>query len=556
MPQFQLTQLDPYRFTDVGRHDGSHRLRMVGVALLVVVAVAVVATWHPLASASTPTSVTIMGPSPASLDPAVEADAGSAQVVSQLFESLTMIDSAETVQPALASSWDVQSDGSKVVFHLRSGLEFSDGSALKAGDVVTSWLRVLSPSQPSQLAALLDGVVGAQAYREGKGPSSAVGIKAASDTDLEVDLTSGAVDFPAIVSSSTFAVVPPGLDQNPGDLRAGTFVGSGAYVLSAASDTELTLTGNPHYWAGSPPITTIHLLNDGSYGNEPCISGAPELDDFEAGTVDYTPICSADATWIAYDRTLGPSLRLEPSPSVEYYGFDTTKAPFNDVHVRRAFQLGIDWRRLVTLKGVPGMVSATGMVPIGVPGHSTTDYGPTFDLATAKSELAAAGFTNGVGFPKVTLITSGGGAGIEGAIVRQLHDNLGIDIAYRAENGGLYNGQLQDSPPAIWEMGWVADYPGADDFLGLLLGSGQPNNYGRWANPDFDSAMASALAASDRTTAQTDFDKAQSIVKDQAPVIPVDYASTYSLVAKGLLGALPNSQGLVRYAGMSWGTGR
>ena len=113
---------------------------------------------------------------------------------------------------------------------------------------------------------------------------------------------------------------------------------------------------------------------------------------FQAGDLDYTPISTGDATWIAYDKTLGPSLRIEPSPSVEFYGFNTTKAPFNDVHVRRAFALGIDWKRIVTLLSNPLVVPATGMVPDGVPGHSATDYGPKFDLVKAKSELAAAGY--------------------------------------------------------------------------------------------------------------------------------------------------------------------
>jgi len=49
-----------------------------------------------------------------------------------------------------------------------------------------------------------------------------------------------------------------------------------------------------------------------------------------------------------------------------------------------------------------------------------------------------------------------------------------------------------------------------------------------------------------------DRDAAQSIVQDQAPVIPVDYGAGYALVARGLLGAMPNSEGLVRYAGMAW----
>jgi len=100
----------------------------------------------------------------------------------------------------------------------------------------------------------------------------------------------------------------------------------------------------------------------------------------------------------------------------------------------------------------------------------------------------------------------------------------------------------------------VADYPGADDFLGLLLGSGQTNNFGRWTNTDFDSAVAAARAATDAASMQAAFDKAQAIVLDQAPVIPVDYGAGYALAAPGLLGALPNSQGLVRYAGLAWGS--
>jgi ABC-type oligopeptide transport system substrate-binding subunit len=413
---------------------------------------------------------------------------------------------------------------------------------------VASWMRVLSPAKPSQLASLLDGVAGATAYRDGTGPASAVGIRAKSDTDVEVDMSSAAADFPAIVSSSTLAVVPSGIDSDPSLLRPGTFVGSGAYVLKALTSTETTLTANSHYWAGTPAIATVHLLSS------PGANG--RVQEFQSGNLDYTPIADGDATWIAYDKILGPSLRVEPSPSVHYYGFNTTKAPFNNVHVRRAFELGIDWKRIVTLMSPAGRVPATGMVPLGVPGHSAADYGPVFDLATAKSELGAAGFPDGAGFPNVILITTGGDFGqLEGAIIRQLHDNLGVDISYRAEDWDLYNAQLLSDAPAFWEMDWVADYPGANDFLGLLLGSGQPNNFARWTSSDFDTAIKNALSSADAASMQKAFDSAQSIVKDQAPVIPVSYGSGYSLVAKGLLGAMPNSQGLVRYAAMSWASG-
>jgi ABC-type transport system substrate-binding protein len=161
-------------------------------------------------TAAARTTVTILGPSAASLDPVAQSDAGSAQVVSQVFESLTAVDASSRVEPALAESWETQNGGKRVVFHLRPDLTFSNGSALKAGDVVSSWMRVLSPAHPSQLASLLDEVTGARAYREGTGQASAVGIHATGDSEVDVDMASPAVDFPAIASSPTLAVVPPG----------------------------------------------------------------------------------------------------------------------------------------------------------------------------------------------------------------------------------------------------------------------------------------------------------------------------------------------------------
>lgn len=540
-----MTYARPWTVPAGSKHDRPSRLVLVcGTAALAVIVIVGMA-WHASPAVAARNSVTILGAAAASLDPAVQSDAGSAEVVSQLFESLTAVDSNQHLQPALAASWETQAGGKRVIFQLRPGLTFSDGRALTAADVVKSWMRVLAPAKPSQLASLLDDVAGARAYREGSGPASSVGISAPSSTQVQVDLANPAADFPSIASSPPLAVVPPDLDSKPSLLEPGSFVGSGAYVLSGLTDTETTLTANPHYWAGKPAIGTIHLLSS-TGGNSP-------VDMFQAGGLDYTPISVGDATWIAYDKTLGPSLRIEPSPSIEFYGFNTTKAPFNDVHVRRAFALGIDWNRIVALLANPLTVPATGMVPDGVPGHSATDFGPKLDLVKAKSELAAAGYANGAGFPSVTLVT--GGSGLDGAIVRQLHDNLGIDISFEALDWASYNQRLLTDPPAFWEMDWVADYPGANDFLGLLLGSGQTNNFGRWTNADFDTAVSRALSATDATSMQQAFDQAQAVVADQAPVIPVDYGAGYSLAAQGLLGAFPNSQGLVRYAGLTWGSG-
>ena len=122
--------------------------------------------------------VVVAAAAPLSWDPAAISDSESAQLLSQVFEGLTVLDATSTLRPALAESWEVEDEGRRIVFTLREGLTFSDGSALDAADVRRSWLRVIDPARPSPLASLLDDVVGAAAYARGEGPADAVGLHA------------------------------------------------------------------------------------------------------------------------------------------------------------------------------------------------------------------------------------------------------------------------------------------------------------------------------------------------------------------------------------------
>jgi ABC-type oligopeptide transport system substrate-binding subunit len=104
----------------------------------------------------------------------------------------------------------------------------------------------------------------------------------------------------------------------------------------------------------------------------------------------------------------------------------------------------------------------------------------------------------------------------------------------------------------MFSMGWIADYPGPNDFLGILLGSRASNNYGRWSSAPFDQAIADALAATDPVAARAAFDRAEGIVRDDAPTIPLTYDVTWSLARAGLLGAYENGLGIIRMAGLAW----
>ena len=535
--------------TSVGLNPG--RGRGFDRLLLATLIAALAFLWAPsgdlgrsVVRAADPDTVRILMDPASDLDPAAQGDIGSAAVSAQLFESLTAIDAGLQTRPALAESWEFRDDGATVVFHLRPGIQFSDGSPIRAADVVRSWLRIVAPGHPSPLVSLIGDVRGALDYARGtsSGPSS-VGI-AAEGNDVVVHLDRPATDFPTIVAGPTFSVVPPSLDPNgtgaPVVAPGAAFVGSGAYTLSAITPQKTTLAANTHYWAGTPAIRTVELVHD--------IGGRSSVAAFEDGDVDLASVSAFDATWLAYDDALGPQLRRTDDLSLQYYGFDTSRPPFDDVRVRQAFARAVDWRRLIGLVSFGTALPATGMVPRGIPGRSETDFLPAHDPDGARQLLAAAGYPAGKGFPETTLL---GGGVTDSAFVAEIQRELGITIHIEVQGPGFFD-RLADDPPQIFAMGWVADYPGANDFLGILLGSGASNNYGRWSSKAFDDAIATALAAADPGAARTAFDTAEGIVRDEAPTIPLTYDVGWALARTGLLGAYDNGMGIIRMAGLAW----
>jgi len=112
--------------------------------------------------------------------------------------------------------------------------------------------------------------------------------------------------------------------------------------------------------------------------------------------------------------------------------------------------------------------------------------------------------------------------------------------------------RLNSDPPAMWATGWIADYLGPNDFLGVILGSDANDNYGRWSSPAFDAAVADALATRDPVAAQAAFERALAEVQRDVPVVPLYLGTDYALSRDGLLGAGSNGLGILRMAGLAW----
>ena len=249
----------------------SRRRRVLVGSLAVLVAVAMLASAWPdgprpvaptPAIAADPSTVTIVAGAPASIDPAKHGDLGSASFVSQLYETLTAVDTSLAIRPALAESWAVTDEGRKVTFTLRPGLEFSDGSPLRAEDVVHSWRRLFIPGDPSPLASLIADVEGARELLTGaSSDTSTLGVRAEGDRTVVVDMVRGGGDLPAIVSGAPFAIVPASVGDGeimpdrraPGGQRRAT-------RWSASTRTPSSSRPTRRYWAGTPAIETVRML--------------------------------------------------------------------------------------------------------------------------------------------------------------------------------------------------------------------------------------------------------------------------------------------------------
>jgi oligopeptide transport system substrate-binding protein len=508
-------------------------------SIAVVAAVLLAGGWRP-AGAANRDEVRILSGPPATYDPAAAGDATTAGVTAQLYETLTTYDASLILQPALAAGWDVADDGTRVVFHLRPNLTFSDGAPLTAQDVVGSWLRIIDPAKTAPLAALMLDVKGARDHLAGRqGDPALVGLKA-NGGDVEVELERPGADFPAIVSSPLFGVVPPGVwSLGRDDFGPGSVV-SGGYQLASADASAVVLRRNERYWAGPPAIATVRLVLD--------IGGRSEVAAFEAGDLDFTPIDAADAPWIPYDPTLGPQLRRAPSLNLTYLGLDAARAPFNDVRVRQAVGAAVDWRRIAELGAFGGLVPARSMVPPGITGAGDADWLPVHDPGQARRLLADAGFANGSGLPRIEL--GGGEAPIAGAIAADLERELGMHVDVVIIDDLLR--RIDQDPPAMWLTGWIADYPGPNDFLGVLLESDSSENAGHWSSPPFDKAIGDALATRDPAASEAAFERALAEVQRDVPAVPLYVGTDWALSRGGLLGAGDNGMGILRMAGMAW----
>lgn len=482
-----------------------------------------------------------IGAEPATLDPALATGVTEQTVENALLEGLVRLDRDGNPSPGVAGSWEVSEDGRVYTFTLRESY-WSNGEPVTAEDFVYAWRRVLDPDTASPYAYQLYYLVNGEAYNSGKIKDPAeVGVRAEGKDKLIVTLNE---PVPYFLSLTAFPTLFPvnknaveadsaGWAQNPA-----TFVGNGPFkMISWEHNKQIVLEKNGNYWDKDNvklEKLVITLVDDSN----------TELAMFESGQIDIaeTPPYR-EIERLARDNLL----KLSPDLSNEFYMFNTTLPPFNDVRVRQAMSMAVDREALVSKVTMGGEKAAYAFVPPGVTGPAPdrefrslgekliADYNP----AEAKKLLAEAGFPDGRGFPKVKLLVSNNQnhRAVAEAITGMWLENLGIESEIIEQEYKVYFETLFDMDFQVARVGWNADYNDPMTFLDMWVKGGS-NNQSGWGNEEYDRLLEEAKSAKDSGFRMDALFRAEKILMNELPVMPVYYYTNPYLEKDNIQGVI------------------
>lgn len=456
-----------------------------------------------------------------------------------ILDSLVTETSNGTIEPWLATSWTISSNGLVYTFHLKPGVKFTDGTPLNAQAVADNF-----------------------AYWEKGGNSTAqVSIvpyfktaTALSATTLQVTLNQPYYQLLTMLTQGYFGIL------SPANIKAGTAavcndpIGSGAFKIQKwVHGQELILVKNPDYT--SWPATALHkgpaivnqvdwkFLSDPTERYESLVTGETNVI-YDVPTVD----------WASAQQQFQTFKYITPGKPVSLY-LNTSEGIFANVLVRQAFAYGAN-REAAVEAAFHGVIPYEGnpSVSRATPGYNAAvDSAYAYDPAKAEQLLDQAGWSkvNAAGYrvnsagqeltvrlpyPAGSVITQEGATLLQ--ILQQEWKQVGFNVELIAETQAQTFGGAYSTPSSYDAMPWYWTSPSPAILWIVWRPSTKANpNY---SDSSFYNNNALGAVIQDGNTAATtaqanqDYGQAQQIIQNEAAAVGL-YDQTMTLaIAKNL----------------------
>lgn len=487
------------------------------------------------------------------LDPAFARNQAIMWPVHQLFSTLVEVDDSMRIKPLLAESWELSEDRKEILFFLRRDVKFHDdrcfkngkGRGMNADDVVYSLKRITDPAVASPGAWIFNGKL-----------DSLNGISALNDSVVRIKLLKPFQPIMGILTMQYCSIVPhEAVEYYGNDFRRHP-VGTGPFRFVAWEEGQaLVLRKNENYFEKDKDGKSLPYL-DGikiSFLD----SRASEFLQLQMGNLDF--INDVDPSFKDEVLTKTGKLKREwegklalqkhPYLNVEYLGvlMDSTSdllkgSALKQKLFRRTISYSINRKKMMLyLRNSIGTAAINGFIPPGLPAFDADKLkGYDFDPVEAKRLLNSIGYDQKKN-PPIILATVPVYSNLATYVANDL-EQVGISVKIETVQKSLLLQQMAKSQVAFFRGSWIADYPDEENYLSVFYGKNPaPPNYTRFSNPLFDRLYEAALTETDNGKRREMYQRMDSIIVAEMPVIPLWYDMAIHLVKPGIQNFNANS---------------
>ena len=485
----------------------------------------------------------------ATLDPAFASNPQLIWPTNQLFNSLVRLDDELNIQADIAKNWTFNDRTLTYTFNLRNDVYFHK-SVVFAGSYKDSTRNVTAQDFEYSFNRLLDEKVAA---RGSWVLNNVDHFYAENDSTFSIKLNQRFPAFLGLLSMRFCSVVPKeAIDYYGNDFRSNP-VGTGPFKFKFwEENVKLVLRRNPDYFE------TDELGNQLPYLEAVAITFLPdkqsEFLQFVQGKLDF--VSGLDNSY--KDEIVSTKGKLQekyknqvnlitsPYLNTEYLGFfmDSPISEIQSKKIRQAINYGFDRVKMITyLRNGMGIPAVNGFIPKGLAGFNNME-GYTYQPEKAKELVLQYIEESGNNNPSITIGTNSQYLDLCEFIQREL-ENIGIQVQIDVVPPSTLRQMKSSGELAVFRASWIADYPDAENYLSLFYGENfTPNgpNYAHFKNNVYDSLYVASLSLSNIEDRKLLYEKMDSIIIEEAPVVPLYYDMAVRFVSKKVSGLGINPQ--------------
>ncbi|NLP58413.1 ABC transporter substrate-binding protein [Lutibacter sp. B1] len=474
-----------------------------------------------------------------SLDPAFAKNQANIWVVNQLFTGLVQLNDSLLVKPDIAKGWTISKDGKTYTFLLRNDVKFhkhqlfgTDSTrAVKASDFEYSFNRLLDANLAAPGGWVLQNVAD---------------FKAKNDSVFVINLKQPFPPFLGLLSMKYCSVVPKEIVEYYGSEFRSNPIGTGPFKFKLwVENTKLVLRKNENYYEKQNGIQLPFL-------EAVAITFLPdkqsEFLQFVQGNLDL--LNSIDPSYkddiLTTKGTLQPryadKVKMQSGAylNTEYLGIlmDGDATLVHSKLIRQAVNYGFDRVKMIQyLRNGIGTPAINGFIPKGLPSFNNLK-GYTYQPEKAKNLIKTYKLETGNTQPAITISTNSQYVDLCEYMQRELQ-NIGLEVIIDVIPPSTLKQSKASGKLSIFRASWIADYPDAENYLSLFYSRNfAPNgpNYMHFSNPQFDAWYEESITTTVDEKRYMLYQKMDSLVMAEAPVIPLYYDEAIRFTQKNITG--------------------